>query len=238
MDKATILSEIKRIADANGKAPGRTVFEKETGVKMHVWYPHLWLRWSDALGEAGLQPNTLQKAFEKTALFEAYAKFAIELGRLPVDGELKRRARANVDFPSSQTFQQRFGNRLELIRQLTEHCKANAVFREILPWCETYLSRKPAKSEHIQRQTLGFVYLIKSGPHYKIGFSNAAGRREYELAIQLPTEIKTLHVIKTDDPSGVEAYWHKRFESKRIRGEWFALDRYDVAAFKRTKNVG
>jgi hypothetical protein len=27
----------------------------------------------------------------------------------------------------------------------------------------------------------GFVYLMKSGKHYKIGRSNAVGRREYEL---------------------------------------------------------
>jgi hypothetical protein len=31
----------------------------------------------------------------------------------------------------------------------------------------------------------GYVYLAKSGRHYKIGRSNSIGRREYELAIQL-----------------------------------------------------
>ncbi len=82
---------------------------------------------------------------------------------------------------------------------------------------------------------MGFVYLLKSGRFYKIGKTNAAGRRERELAIQLPEKAATAHVIKTDDPTGIEAYWHKRFEAKRRHGEWFELDRADVLVFKRRK---
>jgi hypothetical protein len=76
---------------------------------------------------------------------------------------------------------------------------------------------------------------MKSGRYFKIGRANSASRREYELAIQLPEKVRTVHVIRTDDPPGIEAYWHKRFESKRKNGEWFALDAADVAAFKRRR---
>lgn len=78
-------------------------------------------------------------------------------------------------------------------------------------------------------------YLLKSGKYYKIGRSNSPGRREYELAIQLPERVKTVHTIKTDDPAGIESYWHQRFSNRRKNGEWFELRREDVSAFRRRK---
>jgi hypothetical protein len=81
----------------------------------------------------------------------------------------------------------------------------------------------------------GYVYLMKSGRNFKVGRSNAVGRRHYEVALQLPEPVELVHQIATDDPEGIERYWHQRFADRRTNGEWFRLTSADVAAFKRRR---
>ena len=67
--------------------------------------------------------------------------------------------------------------------------------------------------------------MLRLGKHYKIGKSFSVPRRHKEIAIELPEKPDVIHVITTDDPTGIEAYWHKRFDEKHTNGEWFALTR-------------
>ncbi len=170
-------------------------------------------------------------SYKKAELLEKYAKLTQELGRLPVHGDLLLKARTDPEFPSHSTFS-RLGTKSQIVIQLVEYCRKHEGYQNVIRLCEEYV---PPNQVLVQSATIGFVYLVKSNRFYKIGKSNAAGRREYELALQLPEKATMAHVIRTDDPTGIEAYWHKRFDSKRKNGEWFELNAVDVATFKRRK---
>ena len=238
MDKQFILDEIRRTAVENGaKVLGARRFLKETGIKASDWDKH-WDRWGDAVREAGLKPNSKNVAIREQILFEKLISLIRELGHFPVKNELRRRARVDRDFPSANVFQ-RFAGGLgqKLACKVGAFCEVNSGYGDVLGLCSSISSSpnfKTAKSA-VEEQNFGSVYLLKSGRHYKIGRSNAAGRREYEIAIQLPQKSNLLHRIRTDDPVGIEEYWHKRFADKRKNGEWFELSSSDVKDFTRRK---
>lgn len=239
VSKSHILDEIKRTANANsGVALGWRRFFSETGIKQSDWSGVHWVRWNDALKEAGFGANDLVKPYEKSELLQVYADLALELGRLPVNGDMRIKARGG-DFPSDKPFR-RLGTKQELVQELLVFCRGQEAYEIVANWCEVYLARNGVQasldsdSRDIEND-FGFVYLMKSGRFFKIGRSNSTGRREYELAVQMPEALKMIHEIRTDDPAGIEAYWHNRFKEKRKNGEWFDLSPQDVAAFKRRK---
>lgn len=149
------------------------------------------------------------------------------------------RRRRDAQFPS-QTVYKRFGSKTELAAKLLEYCNADQALLDVTEHCRPIAAAvsdcvDSAVEDDDDDAGFGFVYLIRSGKHYKIGRSNAAGRREREIALQLPEAATTVHVIRTDDPPGIETYWHTRFAEKRLNGEWFELSAADVRAFKRRK---
>jgi hypothetical protein len=92
-----------------------------------------------------------------------------------------------------------------------------------------------ANSERLSTPKEGNLYLIKSGLHYKIGRSDELERRVKQIRVALPEAASLIYSIRTDDPAGIEAYWHRRFSDRRVNGEWFKLNTADVAAFKRRR---
>ena len=239
MDKSHIIREIKKVAAANGGvAPGRGVFERETGIKMAEWYPRLWLRWGEAVAEAGFAPNLLQVKTTDEIVIRKYVDLVRELGHFPVVGEIRRKAGTDKSFPSHTVFN-RFGGKQKLIDAAVAHCAGRQGFGDIVALAEQQ-PLPPASTgdgKAGSRISTGFVYLMKSGRHFKIGRTNSMGRRGSELAIKIPVPTTTVHSIETDDPVGVEAYWHRRFADKRGEGEWFELVPEDVRAFKRWKRI-
>ena len=233
MNKQHILGEIRRTAEANaGKPYGATRFASETGIRVSDWRGIHWARWGDALQEAGYGPNQWITAYENDSVVERLVGFIRELGRYPTRSEIELKRRADQSFPSVSVFR-RLGSRNEVIGVLQRYCSARQGYEDVLSLCPAEEPVTQEAQEAQPAESFGFVYLIKSGRFHKIGKTNAVGRREREITLQLPERAVTVHEIRTDDPAGIEAYWHKRFEARRKNGEWFELTSADVKAFKR-----
>jgi hypothetical protein len=239
LSKAEIISEIRRTAAENGGKPlGVDRFAAETGIKPSDWQGKLWVRWGEALVEAGFVPNALQRARVDDDLLESLAMLARDLGHFPGRVEMEMAARTKKGFPWKF---ERFGNKLARAKRVRAYCEVKG-YADVVMFCEDTIGQLAQKGSGTDEEPgaatepdLGYVYLLKSGRNYKIGRSNAAGRREYELSIQLPESSQILHSIRTDDPVGIERYWHERFADRRKNGEWFALTAQDIVAFKRRK---
>ncbi len=229
--KDLILAEIKRIAAENGGTPpGQNLFSKLTGINPAKWRGVHWLKWSDALSSAGFAANEWNHKLATDEILEKLAALTQQLGRLPTRTEIKMQRRTDTTFPSHSTVDNHFRTNADLTSALLNLSRQNEAWADLASFLVAPeagdLDTRPASSE-------GIVYLLKSGQFYKIGRSEDIERRFREVKIALPEAVTLIHTIRTDDPAGIEAYWHRRFASKRANGEWFALSGADVKAFCR-----
>jgi Meiotically up-regulated gene 113 len=229
-----ILDEIRRIAEANGgKPPGRSSFERETGIKPSGWCGLYWARWGDALLDAGFQPNALQGKADQNFVLKKIAEALRHHGRIPTEAELRIYRQRDPAFPSHNTPYSHFGSKAVMLSKIAEWVTTRSEFSDIAGLLPTS-DGKPQSPLHRLAEE-GFVYLIRAGVRYKIGRSDELERRVKEIRVALPEAATLIHSIRTDDPAGIEAYWHRRFADRRANGEWFKLTASDVAAFKRRK---
>lgn len=240
MTKEHILSEIRRIAAANGGVPfGMDRFSAETGIKAADWMGRYWARWGDAVREAGFTPKELQGPRSDEDLLSSLAALAKSLGRFPVANEIKMRARADDGFPWHNTFS-KFGRKADLAARLERFCRERGE-DDVAEMCAAVARAATPDPEDVDGDSTaaGYVYLVRHGSRreYKIGRTYNPLRREGELRTELPELLSPVHQIKTDDPAGVERYWHVRFADKRKNGEWFELNADDVRAFKRWRTI-
>jgi len=84
LDKNEIVGEIRRTAGENGGIPpGSARFAQLTGIREADWSKH-WLRWGDALIEAGFNPNKFNEAYSDEYLLEKLAGLVKELQHFPI----------------------------------------------------------------------------------------------------------------------------------------------------------
>lgn len=239
LTKQDIIEKIIQTAKENdGKPLGIGRFEKETGIKPYDWQRY-WTQFSKAQQEAGFSPNQLQTAYPDEFLFEKIISLARKLNRFPVTREIRIEKINNPEFPDSSAFTRAFGHKKNFSLKLAEYCQGKIDHEDIIGFCDEVSEKTGEQEEYDKRskEILGSVYLFKSGKYYKIGKTGDTVRRGSELRVQLPERIDLIHSIKTDDPSGVEVYWHKRFEEKRMNGEWFNLNSSDIKAFRCWKRI-
>jgi hypothetical protein len=244
MTKEDIITEIQRTARENNNVPlGISKFFQATGIKNTDWTGKYWARWGDAIREAGFSPNLFptHSVNEDSDLLEKYIALTREMGRFPVKTELQLHKRTNKAFPNEKKFLRRFGSKIKLIDRLAQYCENRPGYEDIIALCAEVKTESPVDNSDVDLQTaqVGFVYLIQHGSkrEYKIGKTFNPLRREGEIRLQLPEKIEPIHYIETDDPSGIENYWHNRFADKRKNGEWFALTSADVQAFKKWRRI-
>jgi hypothetical protein len=238
--KDEILFEIQRCARENEGHPlGKKRFENVTGIRESDWLGRYWARWGDAVQEAGFSNNVLMsKKASDEDLVLAVAELMRELGHFPTAAERKLYRRSHPAFPSSGTIDTRIGKRQEILKKVLECVSDREDFEEVTAMCESLLEGMPVATEIEHESTkAGYVYLISMGNWHKIGCTTDILRRRGEIRLTTPEPEILIHTIETDDPYGVEHYWHRRFADKRTNGEWFDLDSTDVRAFKRWRKL-
>lgn len=92
----------------------------------------------------------------------------------------------------------------------------------------TYKSYSPKRKVNLDEK--GYVYIIKEDFYgmYKIGKAKNLGERLNLFNVQLPFDIKLIHVIWDRNYGIIEQLLHIHFDSKRLNGEWFNLSKDDI----------
>ena len=238
--KEDILSEIRRFVSSHGgDIPGERTFITATGIKQSAWKGKYWVLWSEAVREAGYDPNPMNPKIPNEVMLEKLAAFVAKLGYFPVRDKINLHARNTPGFPVWQTIVKRYGGMPQTAAALLEFSRktGDVALGEL---CEARIKRETEKpaltAKALSKASVktGFVYL-KYSPSlrlYKIGNADNPNKRGAGISLLLPEDLVPKHEIKTDYPYILEKYWENRFRTKKKQGEWYDLNSDDIAAFK------
>jgi hypothetical protein len=108
--KDEILQAIRRTAGDNGGKPvGRVRLTRLTGITEYALTQH-WPNYSDAVREAGFEPNVLNDALDDGAVLDRFVALTRDLGHVPTSNELRHARATDPSFPSPGVFD-RLGSR-------------------------------------------------------------------------------------------------------------------------------
>ena len=237
MNRDDILAAYRQFAQstADDRPPGMNQFLRAyPEVSQHAFRSGFWRTWRSFQTEAGVAPNTINARHPDQEVVASLARLARTLDRVPSSDDVAFARRHDKSFPSDGAIRTRASTLPKRAELLRAFCEQNTDWQDVLSLLPAAVDRDRAPVS--VGKIMGYVYLMKDGSRFKIGHTNSVGRREAEAATWL-INARIIHDISTDDPEGVERYWHRRFEPKSIEREWFALDAVDVAAFRRWKKI-
>jgi len=227
-----VLAEIRRVAAENGgRSPGAEKFNRITHLSQSYWKGEIWLRWSDAVREAGLTPNVKNPRLDDGQLLLHLAVAIRKFGHIPTTAELRNYRRSGARLPVQKTYINHFGGKRAMLGRLKSWVEDRPEWTDVAALLADVNDDEPEPA-----RWTGAVYLMRAGSLFKIGCSRKPEERTRKVAYGVPAEAVVIHMIETDDPYGVEAYWHRRYAGKRVRGEWFRLSADEVAAFRARKS--
>jgi len=235
-NKDEILGHIRDLAAKNGgTAPGRRAFETSTGLGQDAWRGKYWSDWGDAVREAGLTANEKTTALDRDYVMSHYLLASRQRGRPATMPDLRIYAKSTVGAPGHNAFARQYAglNGLRLVAK--EFIKANdgwadlaELFADVLPEPEGTGQKSVAKE--------GWIYLLgDQRGSYKIERRDDVEGDGKPIAVAKQEKLNIEHLIRTDDPVGIEAYWHNRFADRRANGAWFKLTPDDIRAFKKRR---
>ena len=100
ISREEILTEIRKFVAVNtGVIPGERTFVAATRIKQSTWKGKYWARWTDAVREAGYDPNAMTQKIPDQGILEQLAQFITNLGYFPVRDEINMQSRAAPGFP-------------------------------------------------------------------------------------------------------------------------------------------
>lgn len=241
MNREQILAEIKRMAESNGDvAIGERSFFAQTRINRTVLRRAGFPNYGAAVEAAGYRRNSLTQAYGDNALFTPIARLARELGHCPTYGERAVARYKDPAFPGETSISRR--TKVEPLAQgLLSWCRKQPEFRDVAEFLEASVPLGASKLTEARnrRVVTGYVYLMRYGAHgkdFKLGHSENVQRRQAQIDMVSPHDVRVVHSIETDDPEGIEKYWQERFSGRRIKTkEVFRLTADDIAAFKRRR---